>query len=188
MDMKDVIEFLRRFIHHDCEARLASYTEPDAEAFQRKVDEVERFHAPEENIHSGFSRGELSEQWHEMSGKMREKVVPRTLFMVKKFPQPEPDGLYRAYLSGGFKHSRKGYEWRLTLSATPNGLRIMSIDRLCLNCMGSGQTAGDPCQECGGKGWQHASGKRLEVLSQPVEVFRLQAPTHPVSLADYESA
>jgi len=188
MDKNEVIEVLRQFTRRDHEARLALYTEPDPETYQRKVAEVEQHYALEEGVYTGFShRRQLSEQWHRTRDKMGKRVTQRVLFQVKKYESPEFGELFLAYLSGEFKHDQDGYAQRLVLTQTKAGLRISSVDGLCLSCTGRGKIGEEQCSACGGRGWEHGSGRKLGTLGQLVETYKLQAPTDPTSLAEYES-
>lgn len=189
MEMREVLEVVQQFIQRDCEARLALYTEPDNEAYQKTLAELERFYALEEGLYSGFSRsGEMDDTWYEMREEMRQQVRPRVLFQVKRYDRSEGGELFRAYLSGGFDFNQDSYDQLFTLSQTKAGLRIVSVDGRCLSCMGRDKIGGEQCTACGGTGWEHGSGRKLRELGRLVEVCKLRAPTDPTSLADDESA
>jgi hypothetical protein len=189
MEMMEVLEVVQQFIQRDCETRLAFYTEPDNEAYQKTLAELERFYALEEGVHTGFGhRRKLTDQWQRMREKMGGRVAPRVLFQVKKYESPEARELFRVYLSGEFKHDQQGYGQIVSLEQTEAGLRIISIDGRCLSCMGRGKIGEEQCTACGGTGWEHGSGRKLKELGRLVEVCKHQAPTDPTSLADDESA
>ncbi|PTL85200.1 hypothetical protein [Vitiosangium sp. GDMCC 1.1324] len=189
MNTKEVVEWMQRFTQRDYEAHLASYSpELDDETYTSRFVELDRLYALEEDVYTGISRGrEMSEQAKARCTTMRERLTPRVLFQLKKYAHPEMGELYRAYVSGEFKHNVGAYNLILTLAHTKHGLQIVSVDSRCMNCRGSGREDGEACQECGGKGWEHESGRKLGELGAPVEVIKLQAPTNPESRADYES-
>lgn len=190
MDMNDVVDWLQRFTRCTYEAQVAAYSpELDDDTHARRFAALDQFYALEENVHVGISRGrEMSDDGKARSASMRARLVPRVLFMVKKYQAPGAEELYRAYVGGSFKHDVGSYAQALTLAQTPRGLRIVAVDGNCMNCRGRGKVDGEPCGDCGGTGWEHESGRKLGDLGAPVEVRKLQAPTDSVSRADYESA
>jgi hypothetical protein len=188
MDMKEVVEFLQRYIQQEYEVIMAKYTELDYNAFQKKIPEVDQFYSSEDGIYYSLTRPrEMSPaEWEEMAAAGK-ALRPRVLFQVKKYKHSKLGEVCRAYLSGEKPSAQGRFMQLVSVAGTEEGMRIISMDRMCLSCGGNGKIGDAPCKTCKGVGFQHAEGRKLGKLGPLLENNRLQAPTHPKSLADYEA-
>ena len=193
MDMKAIVEFLQRYIQHDYETRLASYTETSDQDFQRIVDGFDQFYSSDERVYAHVKRGNFEGMDEETRAKMQsmaKRVVPRVLFLVRKYKHPKLGDLFRGYLSDNVSYgpdSLNGYSQAVYVAPTGEGPRIISIDDVCADCEGKGTLYDETCSDCKGSGYKHRQGKNISKPGKLLEAFKLQAPTEPVSLADYES-
>lgn len=188
--MDEVIAFLRDFIASDYEARLASY-QPDRAMHDEKRRKAESFLDPETGaISLGLAFAWVDEKDDPEGANAIPQIIarkqPSILFLVRRYNHPVFGDLHRAYIDRGERARSTGYLWSLYVARTPRGLKIIARHGKCLTCRGSGQLDGEPCYQCGGAGWNDLGGEAIGDPGPVVEVRRLEAPTDPQSLADYE--
>jgi hypothetical protein len=186
----EVIAFVQDFIAREYEARRAC-CQPDRSVFEDKRREAESFFDQEAgsigldmawNWASEKEDPDLAKALPQILARMR----PDILFLVRRYRHPRWGDLYRAWVDGGTQRRRTSYLLSLFVARTPRGLRIIAKWGTCVTCRGTGVLDGEGCPECGGTGWEFAGGEQLGELGPVVEVRRLEAPTDPQSLADYE--
>jgi hypothetical protein len=180
--MDDIIAFLKAFATADLAARRAvCAAAPDPE-FDAKVRALDAFYDQSQGP-MGFDEIRPPNADPAVLAQSLGRVAPRIVFLIRRYRHPAFGDLWRAYVSTGTAASVTRYFESLFVGATDKGLRIVARRRVCFACGGRG----DACSTCGGSGWEPAGGAALGDLGAPVETLRLEAPTDPVSLKDYES-
>lgn len=188
--MDEVVEFIRRFIEKAHEAERAAYLPDRAEFDARLRDADSSFDqtagALGLNIAWGYKDDATDPEMADAGRQALARMRPAILFLVRRYAHPVFGDLYRAYIDSGTKKRQTSYLYNLSVARRPDGLKIIARQGKCLTCRGSGQLDGEACYQCGGTGWEDLGGEQLGDLGPAVEVRRLEAPTDPQSLADYQ--
>jgi hypothetical protein len=188
MTMDQAVELLNTFIARESEAEKVIWTSTDKAAMETARGELEA-------LFGGGLRSEVNVPWvldddHLQQGEKQLQVIgPRHLFKVERYEHGELGTLFRAYAGS---HLRKSTTYASSLFAADlgQGPRLVSQYNLCRTCRGSGQAGGKKCSDCGGTGWRLVGGTDLgdlRELGEPVEVRKIQPPSDPDHLADYEA-
>ncbi len=70
---------------------------------------------------------------------------------------------------------------------TDSGLKIIAKYLICFTCDGTGEVDDEPCDDCGGLGWEHSDGLELAELGALVDVRKFRPPDDPIQQEDYRA-
>jgi hypothetical protein len=178
--MQEAVEFLEEFVDVEYEALRALVFEADCERFQQRRLALEMlaafpglaasvYRAPQDALPAA----------DEAERRMLTQGARRLPFLIESYDHPERGTLYVAYLSSTLSPMGDGVPEeraavRLTIGATPEGLRILAWENACVFCGSTGTFGGDPCPECGGYGWKLTGGVLPERMDGPVTIYRFE--------------
>jgi len=189
--MDAVIPFIREFIRAEFEARRAMFTENDDAVFAACVQAADRFfdsRAGGTDIGRPPGLSEAAKDPDSLEAAALDELRLRTLFIVRQYHVTEYGDLFRGYVSSGMKARKSRYFHSLFVARSAIGLAIIGRWGICVTCWGSGTVDDRPCPTCVGSGWEPAGGMQIGQLGPVLDTRRLEAPTHPLSLADYNQS
>jgi hypothetical protein len=184
--MDDIIAFLKAFVAADLAARRAVYAARSDADFDAKVRELDAFYDQRQGP-MGFDEIRPPNADPAVLEESLRRVGPRIVFLIRRYRHGEFGDLWRCYVSSGVTGAVTRYFESLFVARTDKGFRVVARWRICLACRGAGESGGQTCAMCAGDGWEPGGGGELGDLGAPVETLRLEAPTDPVNLKDYES-
>jgi hypothetical protein len=179
-----VLKFINSFIQADYEANIACYKEKDYDKFTDIVLKTKKF--LDKEIVTLTSRGwEFSDEDWAIWYKQGDDVIPRSLFQIKVYKHAKLGLIYRCYLGTNTKDQGM-YAYSFYVAEKKSGYRIITIDSACVFCSASGKTGKLDCYDCKGLGWKYYGGMKLNIYKQkPVEIIKIEEPTWPEYLVDY---
>lgn len=186
--MEDVLAFLQAFTEAERRAMHASFAEPDDQKFLALVWAWDEMFGG--SLESGLSRlmdqpasAYASEK--KLAAAARQQARP--VFALARYLH-DGNSLYRAWLGHEEPGPRgEGMFQNLYITGDPDKLKVVSVYRICVSCLGSCVADGEPCVGCDGSGWVYRRGVEWPPLGAPLEVRKLMAPTDPRYDAAYQA-
>ncbi len=178
--MQEIVAFLEQFIDVEHAARRALLVEPDDDRFQQSRLAYETMAAFPGLAASVYrARGAGIPSADEAQRRLLTQGARRLPYWAEAYEHPERGTLYIAYLSSTLSPTGDGVPedrtaLRMTVGATPEGLRILSWEDACLRCDALGTFEGRQCPECTGIGWLLTGGVLHELNGDPVTVYRFE--------------
>jgi hypothetical protein len=186
-EMDELLAFLRGYVAADHEVDVAQYTERDPKEFLPRIRRLEQFFA--EGVSTGISASlpEFDDEERAIFTAKAARLVPRSLFKVKKWEHPREGVLYQAYLGSPTPAKQKGYLTSVLVKKVRGDFKIVGRYAVCLACFATGRHGGKRCPDCSAPGWDYREGLKLKTFGKLQETLRLEAPTNPAFLSEYES-
>lgn len=191
--LDEAVDFFQRFIQAEYEMAVAAYSEPDSQRYARKLEAFEQLlkgvRTRDARVRGvdDLELGILGDDWFETGKRILERYRPRTLFQVKHYTHSELGDLFRAYVSEPDAFMGKAYSASFYATQVEDTLRVISLYFICDECEMTGTVQGAPCPECQGTGWRFMEGRRIGPPGTLVGVRKLQPPSRPEQLKEYEA-
>jgi hypothetical protein len=185
-ELEGLLAFLRDYISADHETEVARYTERDQKEYLTRIRHLEQFFV---NVSTGLSASlpEFDDEERAIFTAKAARLVPRSLFKVKKWQHPREGVLYQAYLGSPTPAKQKGYLTSVLVKKVRGDFKIVGRYAVCLACFATGRHGGKRCPDCSAPGWDYREGLKLKTFGKLQETLRLEAPTNPAFLSEYES-
>jgi hypothetical protein len=187
--MDEVIEFARRYIALSFEHSRAMWQIKDDREYQKVLAELDAMFAVPDGSGEGRSPGlspeKLAKYAHDYAASAH---VPTLLFQVKEYEHPKLGRIFLCYFSILTRDADAdvtAYHLGYWVQRTKDGLKFISLTDYCPACHATGVFQGKKCPECHGAGWNHRDGIKIGDPGKLVAVRKLEAPTDPDSLEEY---
>jgi hypothetical protein len=186
-DLDAAIEWLHEYVSADFKAQRARFLEPDAQQYSLLARHLQDFFSSD--VPSGLSIGrpELDEETLAVFKAQAANARTRPIFKVLQFKHTRHGILYQAYVASPTASIRTGYFESLLVTKIEGDFKIVGRYLACSACFATGNQAGKRCPDCSAKGWDFRQGLRLKVFGKLLDFRRLQAPTNPNYLTEFDS-
>lgn len=176
-----VTSFITEFINQEHEAHVAYYAERDYQTFVQKRDRFNAFFGPGLHVNMYRDQNE-SEVWFTKGAQSIDVIVPRVLFLIRRYTTPQLGDLYRCYTNYFKRYDPEAdYFTNFFVAETEAGLKIVA--QYTLDSSGEAE---DLCDR--GLCWQWKGGVKITELGELVEERKFRAPDDDTHRAEYESA
>lgn len=178
--MTDPLTLLNAFADAEHDARAATWSEEDEDAYYDRLGEFLRFvHKP---LKAGLNpRGRFFAEDEDFAGPKVEKELAairrRTLFAVSSWRDPEHGLMCTGWFGPNTPKLNDGIYQRFHLALDLEPAQVVACDVVCSTCQGSGLRGSEPCEDCSGTGFQPRRGSaslggdlhagRVQVVQQP---------------------
>jgi hypothetical protein len=188
VDMEPVLDFLRSYVTASYETEVARYTEQDPKVFLPRIRRLEQFFA--KGVSTGISASLPKyddEDERAMFTAKAARLVRGAIFKIKQWKHPREGVLYQAYLGSTTPAKHTGYLESLWVKKQDDELKIVGRYTVCRSCFATGQHGGARCPDCNGLGWNYLEGLKLTSFGTPEQTLRIEAPSFPPYLPEYNS-
>ena len=188
VDMEPLLGFLRSYVTASHETEVARYTEQDPKAFLPRIRRLEQFFA--NGVSTGISASLPKfddEDERALFTAQAAQLVPPAIFKIKQWNHPREGVLYQAYLDSSTPAKHTGYFESLLIRKQGDELKIVGRYTVCFACFATGQYDGSRCPDCSGLGWNYLEGVKLTSFGTLEQTLRIQAPSFPSFIPEYNS-
>lgn len=164
----EAAQFVKELIELEYDAEVSRNTETD-DAFTPKLTKLNRMFSDQVRVVSGISRpAGMSRE--ELNGlRIHADNTRRRRFVAMfEFKHPKYGAVFACHVTGNTADSNDAPERVWYVAKLSEGWRVLSYDRACFECDGTGKINEKSCRDCHGSGWVHGDGVNFGNLGSPV--------------------
>ncbi len=180
--IEKVKEFIGELLEIEYKTTILYYTEKDQNVYQESHNRLKSFF--EDYISPEISSRKNPETPLSMGQSALENIIKRVCFQIKEYGNEEYGKIYRCYISynyNGKSEVNKLKYWQNYFVAQINGdFKIVSD-----YTKKSGMDEKNKFPVDLNKSWDHIDGDKISIPGKPTAVLKIQPPTHPVELSEY---